>query len=383
MAFLSSRFVRVYLVPGAVFQSVVVAGGYGTGRELVEYFTRYGPTGGVLGMAVTVVCWAVVLGLTFEFARVFRAYDYRTFFKHLIGRGWVAFEVLFILMFLLVLAVVGSAAGEILRESFGLPVAVGLVLMLGLVATLAFFGREAVTRSLAVWTLALYAVFVAYFIASLVRLGPEIAAGFVAAEVGRGWAVSGFQYALYNLAVVPAILFAARGIGTRREAAGAGVVAALICITPALLFHITFVAGYPAIVDQTLPVYATIGQLGLAGLLAAYVIGLFGTFIETGAGFIQGINERIDAYLIESRGTQLGKPVRAVIALVGVSVSMALGTFGLTALIARGYGTIAWGFFAVYVLPIVTYGAYRIARQGGAVAAPAREGSTVSARPRR
>jgi uncharacterized membrane protein YkvI len=382
MAFLSSRFVRVYLVPGAVFQSVVVAGGYGTGRELVEYFTRYGPTGGVLGMAVTVVCWAVVLGLTFEFARVFRAYDYRTFFKHLIGRGWVAFEVLFILMFLLVLAVVGSAAGEILRESFGLPVAVGLVLMLGLVATLAFFGREAVTRSLAVWTLALYAVFVAYFIASLARLGPEIAAGFVAAEVGRGWAVSGFQYALYNLAVVPAILFAARGIGTRREAAGAGVVAALICITPALLFHITFVAGYPAIVDQTLPVYATIGQLGVAGLLIAYVIGLFGTFIETGAGFIQGINERIDAYLIESRGTQLGKPVRAVIALVGVSVSMALGTFGLTALIARGYGTIAWGFFAVYVLPIA-YGAYRIARQGGAVTAPAREGAPVSARPGR
>jgi uncharacterized membrane protein YkvI len=360
MSILSSRAVRVYLIPGAVFQSVVVAGGYGTGRELVEYFTRYGPTGGLLGMAVTVVCWAAVLGATFEFARLYGAYDYRTFFRALIGRAWVLFEVLFILMFLLVLAVVGSAAGEILRESFGLPVGVGLVLMLGLVATLAFFGREVITRSLALWTVALYVVFVAYFVAALLRFGPEIGAGLAAGEVGRGWAVSGFTYAMYNLAIVPAILFAVRGIETRREAFAAGGVAAVICIIPALLFHITFVAGYPGIVEQTLPVYAMIGELGLAPLLALYVIGLFGTFIETGAGFIQGINERIDAYLVESRGTSLGKPARAAIAIVGIGLSLALGTFGLIALIARGYGTIAWGFFAVYVVPIMTYGVYRI-----------------------
>lgn len=365
MSVLSSRFVRAYLIPGAVFQSVVVAGGYGTGRELVEYFTRYGPTGGLLGMGVTVVCWAAVLGVTFEFARLFGVYDYRRFFRALIGRAWVLFEVLFLLMFLLVLAVVGSAAGEILRESFGLPVGVGLVVMLTLVAALAFFGRDVVTRSLALWTVALYVIFVVYFIAALARFGPEIAAGLAAGEVRRGWAVSGFTYALYNLAIVPAILFAARDIETRREAFGAGAVAALICITPALLFHITFVAGYPGIVEQTLPVYVMIGELGLGPLLALYVIGLFGTFIETGAGFIQGINERIDAYLIESRGLAMGKPARAAIAVVGIALSLALGTFGLIALIARGYGTIAWGFLAVYVVPVMSYGVYRIATHRG------------------
>ena len=31
---------RIY-VPGLVLQSVIVAGGYGTGREVVEYFTRH------------------------------------------------------------------------------------------------------------------------------------------------------------------------------------------------------------------------------------------------------------------------------------------------------------------------------------------------------
>ena len=51
---LDYRFLRVYVVPGAVFQSVMVGGGYGTGREIVEYFTTFGSLGGLLGIAFAV-----------------------------------------------------------------------------------------------------------------------------------------------------------------------------------------------------------------------------------------------------------------------------------------------------------------------------------------
>jgi uncharacterized membrane protein YkvI len=363
MSIFNSRAVRVYLVPGAVLQSVIVAGGYGTGRELVEYFTRFGPLGGVMGLGVTFVCWALILGVTWEFARVFRVYDYRSFFRELLGRAWVAFEVLYILMFLLVLAVVGSAAGEILSQRFGLPYAVGLVLMLTTVGTLVFFGRELITRVLTVWTVVLYGLFLAYFGAVMLRSGGGVWQQLTTGEAMSGWAVSGFVYAMYNLAVVPAILFSVRGIETRREALGAGVAAAGICIVPALLFHVSFLAGLPGVVDQQIPVYWMIGQLGIPLLLLAYTIGLFGTFIETGAGFIHGINERIDSYLLEVRGRTLGKPARAAIAFSGIAISAALGSFGIIALIARGYGTISWGFFAVYVLPVMTLGIYKLLRQ--------------------
>ena len=33
------RLLKIYLLPGAVLQSVMIGGGYGTGRELVEFFT--------------------------------------------------------------------------------------------------------------------------------------------------------------------------------------------------------------------------------------------------------------------------------------------------------------------------------------------------------
>ena len=136
MSLFNSRFFKAYVVPGAVFQSVVVGGGYGTGREIVEYFTRFGLAGGLLGMAVTLTCWGVVLGLTYELARIHKAYDYRRFFKHLLGPAWFLFEILYAMMLVLVLAVVASAAGEILQEQFNLPYLVGLGAMLILVAVL-------------------------------------------------------------------------------------------------------------------------------------------------------------------------------------------------------------------------------------------------------
>jgi uncharacterized membrane protein YkvI len=89
---------------------------------------------------------------------------------------------------------------------------------------------------------------------------------------------------------------------------------------------------------------------------------LFGTFIETGAGMLQGINERIDAYLEEKRGRGLGRANHAVIAMAAIGASALLSLLGITVLIARGYGTMAWGFLLVYVIPLLTIGAYRIFR---------------------
>ena len=50
-------FCKKYLLPGFVFQSIVIGGGYGTGRELVEFFLTEGPAGGYLGMLVATVVW--------------------------------------------------------------------------------------------------------------------------------------------------------------------------------------------------------------------------------------------------------------------------------------------------------------------------------------
>ena len=56
MSILSSKRFQKYFVPGIVFQSCVIAGGYGTGRELVEYFMGYG---------ASYLCWCGPLSVRY------------------------------------------------------------------------------------------------------------------------------------------------------------------------------------------------------------------------------------------------------------------------------------------------------------------------------
>ena len=119
------RLIRIYLIPGAVLQSVMIGGGYGTGREVVEYFSNYGTMGGVYAIATAAISIAIVFALSLELSRVFKVYDYRNFFKVLLGRFWFLYEILAAMLFMLVIAVIGSAAGQILQTELGIPAYMG------------------------------------------------------------------------------------------------------------------------------------------------------------------------------------------------------------------------------------------------------------------
>ncbi|MGA1108631.1 MAG: hypothetical protein ACO3TX_08735, partial [Pseudomonadales bacterium] len=60
------RWFKIYLLPGLILQSVIVAGGYGTGREVVEYFTRHGIQTGWLGFGIAFASFSLVFCLCLE-----------------------------------------------------------------------------------------------------------------------------------------------------------------------------------------------------------------------------------------------------------------------------------------------------------------------------
>ena len=127
------RLAAIYLVPAGVFQSVVVGGAYGTGREVVEFVSAFGPLGGLAGIALVTLGFTAVLAASFEFARLFRVYNYRDFLHTLLGPCWVAYEICFIVLLIIVLAVTGAAAGRVLGDAVGMPSQVGTLLMLSVV----------------------------------------------------------------------------------------------------------------------------------------------------------------------------------------------------------------------------------------------------------
>jgi uncharacterized membrane protein YkvI len=361
---LNKHFFKVYVIPGCVFQSVMVGGGYGTGREVVEYFTRFGFYGGIMGLLVTFVVMAIVLALTFEMARLYQSYDYRSLMKTLLGPAWVLFELITLIMLPLVLAVLAAASGKILQENFGISYWTGLGIMMSLIAALTFYGRDVVAKVLTFWSFFLYVVFLTFFVMVIQQSGDDIHEAFLHAEVLEGWQISGFKYAMYNLTIAPLILYSARSFTTRKEAMGSGIVAALIALVPGLLFHVAFFAVYPEVIEQELPIYWMIDKFGMNNLLVLYTVILFGTFIETGAGILQGINERIDNYLLETRGKILDRKLHALIAVVAIVLSALLSTWGIINIIGLGYSMGAWFYFAIFVIPLLTIGLWKIYKAG-------------------
>ena len=355
-----SRFFNVYIVPAAVFISVVMGGGYGTGREVVEFFTRYGILGGLLGIGVAACVFALVLACTYEFARVFQVYDYRTFFGKLIGPFWICFEILYLLLFLLVLGVVGSAAGNILEEEFGISSLVGMGGVLVLVVALVYFGREAVEKVLTLWSIGMYVVFVLYFIQVMDNGEVDVLQAVKNGAVEVGWLKGGVLYAMYNLAIAPVLLFSTRSIQSRSEAILAGIFTGVAVMIPAVLFHVSYAVGYPAVLDEPVPNYWMMSNYTTPLLLGIFLVALLGTLVETGAGLVQGLIERIEAVLKPGEDDTLGHPARAAIAIVTLGLGGLLGSMGIVSLVAKGYSALSVGFALVYIIPICTLGIVKI-----------------------
>ena len=333
----SQGFFRRFLLPGFVFQSVIVGGGYGTGREIAEYFVGHGPIGGLLGMGIAALAWGIVLAVAFEFSRITKSYNYRAFFRALLGRFWRLFELIYILIAVLVLAVLGSASGEILSDAFGLPQIVGILLLLVSVGVLTYLGSKAVARLLTYWSMVLYVAYGAFLAWVLIQFGGKIGDELASGEVIGDWHLDGLRYAAYNLNALAAVLFVLPALSTRRDALVSGFAAGLIGIVPAIFVFVAMLAQYPQIGSEAVPVTSLLMSLNAIWFLIVFQIVLFGTFIETGAGIIHAVNERVaDSLAEQKRPFPRWTRFAIAVGLLGVAVFLA-DRVGIIDLIAQGY----------------------------------------------
>ncbi len=359
------RWVRIYLIPAAVFQSVLVGGGYGTGREVVEFVTTDGPQGGLIGILYIFLALSVVLVLTFEFARHYRVYDYRRFFMVLIGRGWVLYEILAILLLTIVLAVVLSAAATLIFDWLGIPVLVTGAAVVVLVMVLLFWGTGAVERFLSGWAIIFSVFLLCVALAIFIEQGSNIAAKISQDEVGAGSGLRGLRFASYNIAAIPVLLYTTTAIKRRWEAVFSGVVAAAAGTLPALLMHLTFVPGYPAVLELALPMLAIVESFDSGPILVFYGVFLIGMIVQTAIGVLEGVVQRIDGWLADTDRRPMTQRGRGLLAGAIMLAGAGLSVIGVVDLVAQGYGTLGWGFLAVYAVPLCTLGIYKIARGRG------------------
>lgn len=349
------------LLPGFAFKGVVIGGGYATGRELAEFFLPHGPLGGLLAIVVAMLVWSVICVLTFLLARALRAFDYRSFFRILLGPLWFLFEIAYLPFLVLLLAVFGAAAGEIGRATFGLPVVVGVLAFVAATAAVTTFGNASVERLFKWMTLFLYSVYAVFAVLAVSSFGDASLANIAATPPGEGWVLGGLTYGGYNLIGAIAILPMLRHFTGPRDAVIAGALAGPLAIWPAFVFFFCMVAFYPQIGAETLPSDFLLRRLDLPAFHLMFQLMIFVALLESGVGIVHGLNERIAGAYRARRNKELSPRARLIVGGLVLLVSVFIADrIGLVALIAQGYRALAVTLLVVFVAPLLTIGVWRI-----------------------
>jgi uncharacterized membrane protein YkvI len=359
----SSWFQRL-LLPGFAFKAVVIGGGYATGRELVSFFLPAGPRGGLAGMALAMVLWSLVCTVTFLYAMQIESRDYRTFFSRLLGPLWPAFEIAYCLAIIVTLAVFAAAAGAIGHALFGWPTLAGSLTLMALIALVASLGNEGVEQLFKYVSIFLYVTYGVFLLLSLIHFGPRIETAFTSDIPIDGWIGGGLTYAGYNIVAAVVILPVLRHLRSRRDAITAGLLAGPLAMIPAMFFFISMAGFYPQIRNQLLPSDFLLGELHFPVFRFIFQAMIFAALLESGTGGIHAINERIArAYERDGRRKLPAQARLAVTIVILIGSVFVANRIGLVSLIANGYRFLAYLFLGIYVVPIMTYGLWRVCRR--------------------
>lgn len=357
-----SRFAR-WLLPGLGVKAVVIGGGYATGRELAEFFLARGPWGGLYAILLATLLFALFCSLTFVVARRFQAFDYRSFFKRLLGPAWPLFELTYLLFVVLILAVYGAAAGAIGNALFGSPNWAGTVVLALCIAGVVAFGNAAVERLFRDVSYLLYGVYALFIVIALATFGSRVSTAFASSPQPSGWALSGITYFGYNIIGAVVILPVLRHLTSDRDAIVAGVIAGPLTMLPALFFFVPMVAFYPDVLSAPLPSDYLLQRMGSPAFHFVFQAMIFAALLESGTSSVHAINERIDHAWTRHRGRSLSHRQRLTIALVLLVCCMFLANrFGLVALIANGYRALSYLLLAIFIAPLLTIGVWQITR---------------------
>ncbi len=352
---------RLFL-PGIILQSVLIGGGYATGREIVEYGARFGASGWISGLAIF-FGFSLLSILSMEACRQWNVYDYKSLLQKLIGKGWILYEVVYLALSVLIIAVMAAAAGEILYTTLGFNKWIGVLAIVVTVGFLNYKGENTIARLETIGTIALFATYITFAVTLFLTKAGSIAAtfqqwdtSFMANPPSLFLLVStGFVYVGYNLAVYPASFFTFKALHSRRQSIAAGLVAGLLMTIPWFLTYFALMAFYPdaQVIGSAVPWLNMLKGLP-SGFLFAFGVVVGWTLIETATGVIHGFISRIEADAV-SRGKTLRKITKAWISLAALVAALLLAQVGIIDLVAKGYTWMAYAMIAVYALPLLAF----------------------------
>lgn len=281
----------------AVYVGTVVGAGFATGREIVEFFSRFG----IIGLIGILMSGYIFIYLGCKMMRIsaqIGAKSYQEFNDYLFGK-WVgsAINVLMLFMLLGVCAVMLSGAGAVFNEQLGLPKNVGVFLTIAITILTILFGTKGlfainvlvvpmmITFSLILMILSIQ---LPNFIDSLVFM-PY-------AEDGWKAVVAPFSYTALNLMLSQAVLVpVATDIDDDRTIKWGGILGGGALTLILLSSHMSLIM-LPNLESYNIPM-AVIMKSFASSLHWVFVFVIYGEILTSVIGNVFGIERQVRQYV--------------------------------------------------------------------------------------
>jgi uncharacterized membrane protein YkvI len=369
---------KKWAVPASVGVAAVWFGshagaGFATGRQEVEFFVRFGWHAVWIGMlSMAVMGTAIYFGL--ELARVHGVSDYRSLFNKLYSPLDKIFanlwDALYLYATLLGTAVAIAGASHLIHQSLPVPYGLAVVLVGAILLIFTIFGSGLVRSASTAM-----ALFIITALLIVAVLGIKSGAANLAAVVRDGVTRSGFAdvlwmallYGAFQSVIIAPVVSVSDALKTRRDSLKAAVIGALVNGSMLVLVCVMLLGFFPAVIEEHLPVYFVTSKLGRQWLFVLYSLILFIALISTGVGLIFGVVKRFEAAWTKGRGIFQSLKVRRITVCVScLLIAAGISLFGLTAIVAKGYGSL--GILAIFlnIIPLLFIAPFKIARARGA-----------------
>jgi uncharacterized membrane protein YkvI len=354
--------------PGFVLMSVLIGGGFATGREIVQYGGQYGARGWIVGLSIALV-FSIICMVSFEIARKYKAYDYRSHLKVYAGPLSILYDIIYFVSSLLVMSVMASATGTILETTLNTPYYVGVIVIIVISAIINFFGKKLVEKFSVAGALALYIGYIAFAIMAIAGRTDNIARVFSEADVSyvaegsTGFFAMiwvGVIYVGYNIQPITTAFFTCEKLHTRKETLLSGFLAGFIILIPWALTYLALMAYYP---DESV-LGAGVPWLIMMMDVNTIVVVIFGliagwTLIATTVGVMNGLTDRIDKQLAEKNKPPMKGTTRVIITLAYLIGAVVMSRFGIIDLVNKGYTAMSYGMIISFAVPLLTVGVYK------------------------
>ena len=370
-------FTSISIGVATVWFSTHCGAGFASGTQELQYFANHG----WFGVFMPIVTFAIIaftyyIGL--ETARQTDKWGYDLWSKEAFGSAskflTPAMDFSIIITTIAATAATIATGGLLGNQYLGLPVAVGSIAMFIIVTILCIFGENLVRKNAMIMTSAILVIISIVLVAGLIKFAPDIARlfrdGYVNPNSAK-WSISGsadtvpgnignsllwgLTYAGFQISAIGGIAASFKGGSFKQEAKGAMIMGAVINILMLVGICLLIFSQMPHIyldeATRKLPTVFIVNQLNIPVLAVLYPILLFLALITTAVGFIFGMVQRLDPYVLKNMDS---KPVlrKAIISFVCLLVCYAVSKLGLMWVVQVAYkylGIFNWAFI---ILPL-------------------------------